>query len=189
VIIIHRRNSIKWASVAFSAILIILGICITANPTISAIFLCYIIGFIALLAGVFKIISYFADDMYGLAFEYNLALGIISAAIGVVLILHPNNIIRLLPVIVGIFILTDGVFRFQTAVDAKKFGLSEWWLILLFAVFTGTMGLLLIIHPFSGTSLLMMLVGISFIVDGVQNLCVSICTIKSRKSIISKRDN
>ena len=44
------------------------------------------------------------------------------------------------------------------------------------AVLTGILGVLLLIRPFDDAELMMILVGVSFIFEGILNLCVAIYT-------------
>ena len=81
------------------------------------------------------------------------------------------------------FVLVDGVFKLQTAVDAKRFGLSNWWLILLGSLICAVLGLLLIVDPFGGSNALMIFVGISLLTDGLQNLFNVFYTVKILKQI------
>lgn len=97
---------------------------------------------------------------------------------GVIFILHPNAIISMFPVIIGLLVLIDGVFKVQTAFDAKRFGLREWWLILVGALLCAGLGLLLLFDPFAGSNWLMVLVGVSLLLDGVQNLFNALYTVK-----------
>ena len=84
-----------------------------------------------------------------------------------------------MPVIIGVFVLLDGSFKIQTARDAKIFGLHGWWGILVLAILTCLGGLFLIINPFSGAVALMILLGATLIMDGIQNLCVVAYTVKA----------
>ena len=47
----------------------------------------------------------------------------------------------------GIAILADGLFKIQIAMDARRFGIGTWWLILCLAVLTGFVGLLVVFRP------------------------------------------
>ena len=51
---------------------------------------------------------------------------------------------RYAPWIRRIYILTDGLFKIQIAVDARRFGLRRWWLILTEAILAAILGLVLI---------------------------------------------
>ncbi len=45
-------------------------------------------------------------------------------------------------------------------------------------VLTGILGVLLLIRPFDAAEIMMILVGVSFLFEGILNLCVAIYTIK-----------
>ena len=72
----------------------------------------------------------------------------------------------------------DGLFKIQVAVDARRFGIGQWWLVLLLAVLTGVIGLLLVLRPTEGAQALVMLMGASLFLDGALNLSVALCAVK-----------
>ena len=55
-------------------------------------------------------------------------------------------------------------------------GLNRWWSVLAAALLSAAAGLLLIFNPFAGARALMTLLGITLIIEGVQNLFVVIYT-------------
>ena len=164
-------KTIKQAKVFYvicSVLLCIVGVLLIIFPNVSAITLCYVIGTIAALCGVAKIVGYFSHDLYNLAFQFDLALGIFMTAVGAIMLISPEKVTKFFSVMIGLFVMVDGVFKLQTAVDAKRFGLSNWWLIL-------------IIHTDSGSSIMMILVGISLLIDGIQNLFNALYTVRIMK--------
>ena len=60
------------------------------------------------------------------AFQFDFAFGVIAILLGLVVIIHPGNIMALVPVIMGIYFMIDGIMKIQTAVDAKRFGVRSW---------------------------------------------------------------
>lgn len=174
----------KWSYIAISAAMIIAGILFIAFPSTSAVAICYAVGILITLFGAIKLISYFSNDMFRLAFQFDLALGIFSVVAGVLIILHPGNIAVVMPVIIGVFVLVDGALKIQTSHDARLFGLVYWWGILVFGILSCICGLLLILNPFEGASALMILLGISLIADGIQNIWITAYTAK----FIKKKD-
>ena len=78
----------------------------------------------------------------------------------------------------GIAVLTDGLYKVQIAVDAKRFGVSAWWLTLVLAVAAGTVGLALVFRPWDSARLLTILLGAALVAEGILNLCVAISTVK-----------
>ena len=107
-----------------------------------------------------------------------MAFGILTAAIGLLLLLRPKAVINLVLLVCGILILTDGLFKIQIAVDARRFGIPQWWLVLVLAVLTGVIGLLLVLRPTEGAQVLVMLMGVSLLLDGALNLSVALCAVK-----------
>lgn len=169
----------KTAYIAVSVVMIILGLLLVLFPALSALTLCYIVGAVVTIFGAVKLLSYFSRDLFRLAFQFDFALGIFAVLAGILILLHPTNVVNVMPVIIGVFVLLDGSFKIQTARDAKIFGLHGWWGILVLAILTCLGGLFLIINPFSGAVALMILLGATLIMDGIQNLCVVAYTVKA----------
>lgn len=174
----------KWCYIICSVLFCVLGLCLIVFPTISALTLCYFIGGLSVAYGVTKIFGYFSHDLYNLAFQFDLALGIFVTILGMIFLVHPEGLIAIFPILIGIFVMIDGVFKLQTSFDAKRFGLKEWWLILLGAILSIVLSALLVFDPFAGSDVLMIMIGISLLADGLQNLFNAIYTVK-----ILKREN
>ena len=168
----------KHSYITISVIMILLGLVLVIWPKMSLSVLCYLIGAVLIIGGIVKLIGYFSRDLYRLAFQFDFAFGILSILLGLVFVVHPEHIISILPIVMGIFVLVDGVLKIQTALDAKTFGLTTWWMIILLAVATCICGLLLIFKPFESAVAMMVLLGITLLIDGIQNLWVGIYTVK-----------
>lgn len=172
-----RIRQAKWAYVLLSLCMIALGFYIVFHPGASLLTICYLTGAFCILFAVAKFIGYFSRDAYGLAFQFDFALGIFALVLGILLLFHPGNVLALIQFITGLFILIDSVFKFQTSLDARRFGLKRWWSILLAASLSAIAGIFLLFNPFGGAAL-MILVGIALIVGGLQNLVVVLYTVK-----------
>ena len=101
-------------------------------------------------------------------------------AVGALILIRRNSILRLLFVIFGLLILVDALLRIQMSVEAKKFGLGLWWAILIVAIITGVFGMILLIDPAGGAKLTMIFTGVAFLLEGLLKLCVVIYTVKIR---------
>lgn len=168
----------KISYIVMSALSCLLGAVLFVEPEISVLWLGRLLGIGMILFGIVKLVGYFSRDLFRLAFQYDLAFGVLLIALGMVALLSPNEAMSFLCVLLGITILADGLFKVQMSVDSKRFGLRRWWLVLLLAVLTCAIGVILIFRPGAGASVLTMLLGLSLFLDGVLNLCVAICTIK-----------
>ena len=73
----------------------------------------------------------------------------------------------------------DGALKLQTAVDARKFGLEKWWLILIIALLVSIVGIILMVIPFAAQTVAAWIIGINLVLDGALNICVVLSTVKT----------
>ena len=179
-----RIQTAKIGYILISLMLCVLGVVLIVCPGVSAGLLCKISGVIMVLFGAIKIIGYFSKDLYRLAFQYDLASGILIMAIGVIMIARTNVMVSIICIIFGIYVLADALLKVQIAIDAKAFGISKWWLILAVAILTGVAGFLLVLRPSESAQILMVLLGLSLISEGLLNL-ITILTAVKRSSAVS----
>lgn len=165
-----RIQTAKLGYIVLSILLCALGIVLIAVPDFSASLLCRVGGLILILFGLVKIIGYCSKDLYRLAFQYDLAFGILLVALGVVLLLRPNTVMNVICIFLGIYILADALLKIQISIDSKAFGIRQWWLILAAAIITGILGFLLVLRPSESVRVVMVLLGIALFTEGLLNL-------------------
>ena len=169
------------AYIAMAVALLALGICFIAWPSASAQTVCSLVGAAVALFGMVKLIGYFVRKRSGLELQFDFALGIIAMVLGLTVIAFAGNIVRAIPVFLGIFILVDGVFKLQTAFDARRFGLPGWWVILAGAAVVCTVGLVLILRRSESAATMTVILGVALALDGIQNLVVAIHALHLQK--------
>ena len=161
-------KALKWRSliVAFSAIL--LGLLFILTPQTSANVICYVAGILLLASGIAAVISYLASGrLFG---SYALVSGIVLLVCGVFCLLRPEVIQGLLTVIFGVFLIIDGMVTLQDGIDCARAKLGGWWVLAVLAVITIALGCVVLFGKFDS---IMLLAGISLIVDGVFDLIVT----------------
>ena len=168
----------KIGYIVMSVLFCVLGVVLLFTPGVSALWIGRLLGIGLILFGAIKLVGYFSRDLFRLAFQYDLAFGILLMAVGIITLCHPGEAMTFLCVMFGIPVLADGLFKIQVAVDARRFGIPQWWLVLLLAVLTGVIGLLLVLRPTEGAQALVMLMGASLFLDGALNLSVALCAVK-----------
>ena len=68
---------------------------------------CTLLGVVFVSYGAVKLMGYFSDDLYRLAFQFDLGVGILTILVGCVLLLRPRDRLALLPMVIGAFVLVD----------------------------------------------------------------------------------
>lgn len=155
-----------------------LGIVLIAVPDFSLSALCKIGGGLMILFGLVKIIGYISKDLYRLAFQYDLAFGILLISMGVILILRTGTMVHIICSLLGLYILADALLKVQIAIDSRSFGIAQWWIILGAAIITSIVGFLLILRPHEGARVAMILLGVCLLSEGVLNLITVLTAVK-----------
>lgn len=168
----------KAGYIALSAAFCALGLLLIVKPGLSADLIGIAVGVALIAFGVVKLVGYFSKDLYRLAFQFDLAFGGLLVAIGALILIRPDTAMNLLCVVMAIEIIADGLFKGQTALDAKRFGLERWWLIALSALVAVGVGVALALRPGQGAQALVALLGAALLAEGVLNLCVALCAVK-----------
>lgn len=172
----------KTGYVVMSIVFCVVGVLFIALPARSAVMIGRVLGAAMAAFGVVKLVGYFSRDLYRLAFQYDLEFGILLIALGVIVLLRTNGVMDFICIAAGVSILADGLFKIQIAIDARRFGIRDWWLILILAVVTGGVGLLLVFRPWESVQVLTALLGAALLAEGVLNLCVALSTVKIVKN-------
>lgn len=167
----------KIGYIVVSVLFCIAGILFIALPEISTKIVGIEIGIAAIVFGIVKLIGYFSKDLYRLAFQFDLEFGIMMVVLGTIVLFHPKNVMAFIAAAFGIAILFDGLFKIRIALDSKRFGIKDWWLILSLAIIAGIIGVALIFDSAFGAGVLTILMGVSFLSEGILNLYTVIRTV------------
>lgn len=173
-----RIQAAKLGYILLSVALCALGGVLIAVPDFSAALLCRLVGITMLLFGAVKIIGYCSKDLYRLAFQYDLAFGILLIALGGILLFRPDTMVQIICIIMGVCVLADALLKIQISIDSKAFGLEKWWLILVAAILTGVAGFLLVLRPMESARAVMILLGVTLITEGLLNLTTILTAVK-----------
>lgn len=168
----------KIGYIAISVLSLVLGVILIAKPDISMKTVGTVLGVIMIAFGIVKLVGYFSKDLFRLAFEYDLAAGILMILIGTVLVSNPARALEFFCTVLGILVLADGLFKIQISIDSKRFGIRLWWLILAAAIITGALGVALIFAPEESVRVMTVLLGVTLLCDGILNISTMLTAVK-----------
>lgn len=172
----------KIGYIVMSALLILAGIVLIVHPSFSISVIGIATGVIMIIFGIFKLVGYFSKDLFRLAFQYDLAFGILLIALGAIVLLKPESVMNFICIAMGISVLADGLFKIQIAADSRRFGIKGWWIILASAIIAGIVGMVLVFRPSGSTQVLTVIFGISILADGLLNLVTVLTAVKIVKN-------
>ncbi len=168
----------KTGYIVMSLVFCAAGGALIARPGMSASLIGRMLGAAMILFGAVKLVGYCSRDLYRLAFQYDLGFGLLLIALGVLVLVRPTQVLDFLFTALGVAVLTDGLYKVQIALDARRFGISTWWLTLILAIATVGVGLALVFRPWDSVRLLTILLGAALLAEGILNLCVAVSTVK-----------
>ena len=168
----------KAGYIVISAVLSLLGIFLMRQPDVSTAAVGTAAGVLLVIFGIIRLIGYFSRDLYRLAFQFDLAVGILLLILGIILLTKPQDLLHFLCVVTGMYVTADGLMKLQTAHDAHRFGIASWWMILAAALLTSAAGVCLLVRPAQSVRIGMQLFGAVLLAEGLLNLLTVLVTVK-----------
>lgn len=150
-----------WLAVLMGVLSVIAGIVVLAKPSNSLATLAVVFGIFVFVDGIIELVGALIG---GSSNRGMLALvGVLSVIAGVLLIRHPLGGVRAVALVLGIWLIADGVVRFIATFDAEG---NRLWRIVVALVLVIT-GIAIVASPHIGYTTLALIGGIGFICYGV----------------------
>jgi uncharacterized membrane protein HdeD (DUF308 family) len=147
---------------------IVAGALVLARPDHSLRALAVIMGIFILIDGVVELYWAFVDGVENTATAA--LLGILNVVVGVLLIRHPISGVQAVALLIGIWLIAVGVFRAVVAFGAPGGRIGR----LLIAGVEILAGIVIVASPDIGYATLTVLVGVSFIANGIAMIAAGV---------------
>lgn len=164
-----KLKSMYRTSMIFSIILFFIGLflVIKASTTLHAI--SYIIGVMLILWGVVQIITALTNkEKENNYLSAGFILGVFSLIIGIVVIIDPEIIGSIIPFVIGIWMVINGVTKLYYALSLNKIQKATPAVIISLIILA--CGIFLIANPFKGAEILTQIIGASIMVYSVLDI-------------------
>ena len=159
-------------NVLLSALMVALGLVLFIWPGKTLTLASRILG-IALLVGAAVSAFSWYRDRHKVSVSYtSLAIAILCLVAGLIVLIAPKGIITLLPKLIGIAVLLNGVINLAQALELRNVGQGSWTSSLVMAVLTILLGAFLIFFAFGAMKAAVMVIGGVFVYNGVSNLWI-----------------
>ena len=161
-------------SLAIGALLIVLGIAAIALPIGSTLVAETWIALLLVSAGAAKLVYAFQTRAEG-GFIWKLLLGILYVATGIMLFVYPLTGVLTLTLLLGTFLLTEGIFELILAFRLRP--QANWAWVLVNGIVTLALGGMIWFQwPFDAPWLIGTLVGASVIFSGISRVMLALAT-------------
>lgn len=159
-------SQIKKISLVTVVIGIVFGILFIAFPEKLITYISLLIGVAIIVIGVAGIVNYLIDK----ASKISLAMGIILTISGIVICARYRQIISIIVILVGIFLLCTGVFNFFTSIKVIASSLVFGWASFALSVATVALGIICITRSQDTSNFIAQLIGVSLLVYSVLDI-------------------
>lgn len=174
-------NGFKKDTIYLSIALILLGLVLVIFPEKSTLIICYSVGILLLVGGVFKIVGYFrakGTEIFG-------SLGLVGGSLlcvgGLIVILKPEILTSFLTTILAVILIADGVIKVQYAIDLYRVDGDRWWIVLTAGIVMTILGIIALFNPFGTVAAIMIIIGILLIINGILDLVMLVYVAKTLK--------
>ena len=162
----EKINNFLKGQIVTSIIYIALGACLAFMPVNMINVICkFIFGILLILVGCYHILLYILEKLNATILD--LFSGGVLLVIGVFLFTNPQIVVKLLPVLLGTFILADSIWSLKGSLKLKKHGSGTWKFLLIGSLLFIGLGIALILNPFTMVKYTVIFAGWIFLGNGV----------------------
>lgn len=179
-----KINSLFNVSILTSVIILVIGIFLFIQPDTVIRMISIVLGILFLIPGITAIIDYLKEKNSG-----SLVVGIITILISFILIIKTELVASILPFILGIFFVINGISRLQYALELKQQGYTNFPTSLVFSILIMIWGVLFIINPFEGAMALTQITGIFMITYAVLDIANTVVVKRGIKVVEKSMKN
>lgn len=163
-----KVKKMNMTSIVFSIIFILIGAFLLARPDDAIHLVSYALGIILLLWGLISMVQFFTDKESQSYLEFGFIVGVFVFIFGIIILIKPNTIASIIPLLLGIWMLINGVTKLSYALTLNKNKNAAGSIII--SILIVILGILLIFNPFAGAKTLVQILGIIIIIYSILDL-------------------
>lgn len=165
----ERLKKLFKGQTAAAILYTLMGLCLIVMPVTSVYVICKVVfGLMLIAGGLYHIWIYMREKEHATILD--LFSGGILLVFGGFLFLNPQIVVKLLPVLFGVFVLVDSIWAFQSAFRLKKKNRGEWKILVIVSVIFLGLGGALIVNPFTEVKYTAVFAGWVTLTNGLSDL-------------------
>ena len=145
------------------------GLCLILIPDQTVNIICKIVfGLIMIASGIYHIVIYTAEKEKATILD--LFTGVIVMVLGIFLFFTPQIVIRILPYLLGAFVLVDSIWKIKGSYRLKKAQRGRWKIIFLGCLVFIALGVSMLFYSFMSVPQMLLFSGIILTADGAADI-------------------
>ena len=176
-------KKLKWNLILMSLLYLALGIFLLMVPGTALNVVCYALGGVVLACAAVQLVRYFVVERGVFQSQLTLISGLVCLALGAFLIIRSDVVVRVLPIVFGLFVIFDSLGRIQNALELRRceYSNSDPGQLLQGKV---VLGIVMVVDPFGTMETLVMAIGLILILEGALNLLSALYTMLAVRRFI-----
>lgn len=172
---IEKRNlTYWWFPLLFGVMFVLIGIWILRSPEESLEALTKIIGVIILVSGTTQILFTVSNRKGIPGWGFQLSGGIIDLAIGIILIVNPAILLKIITIFVSVWLIVNSITIIMRAADTRHAKHAYWKWELILGIILLLLAILFIWHPMILGFTIALWTSMAFIILGVLRIVLTI---------------
>ena len=164
-----KISNILKGEIVSSIFYLAFGLCLILIPDQTVNIICKIVfGLVMIAAGIYHIAIYAAEREKATILD--LFTGVIVTVLGIFLFFTPQIVIRILPYLLGAFVLVDSIWKIKGSYRLKKAERGRWKILLIGCLIFIALGISMLFYSFMSVTKMILFSGIILTADGVVDI-------------------
>lgn len=164
-----KISNILKGEIVSSIFYLAFGLCLILIPDQTVNIICKIVfGLVMIAAGIYHIAIYAAEKEKATILD--LFTGVIVMVLGIFLFFTPQIVIRILPYLLGAFVLVDSIWKIKGSYRLKKAERGRWKILLIGCLIFIVLGISMLFYSFMSVTKMILFSGIILTADGVVDI-------------------
>lgn len=170
-----------------SGFYVLLGLCLVLMPAQTVNIICKVVfGIIMAAAGLYHLLIYIRGK--DSATILDLFTGVIVLVLGGFLFFNPVIVVKLLPLLLGAFVLVDSIWKFKGSFQLKKRKRTEWQVFLFVSLIFIVLGGIMMANPFVKTKITILFDGWVLMLNGAADFIFYFLLKRGLKAAAEKQE-
>lgn len=172
-------KKVIWPSLLSSIFLLLLGLLLFFKSSETLIGISYLVGGVLIALGVIAIINFLKNSTRDIFVQLNIVYGIVSIVAGLFLVMVPEFIGSVIPIVVGIAVIISSSFKVQQALVLKNLDSKYFLPTLIMAILCLSCGIIILFNPFTSAVVVTQVIGLFMIIYAILDIINSFILRKS----------
>jgi uncharacterized membrane protein HdeD (DUF308 family) len=161
-----------------SLLCIAMGVVFIVNPDDVSSVIGTVCAAVLIIIGLVYLGSYF---LHVVTNGISAAMGAVVLLLGVWVLLQPQIVTTLVPIVIGVVLLAHGVRGFRESLATRKFGSDAWGIGAVLSVISMVLGVVCIVEAFGIVTFAIKVIGVALIYNGISNIYIAIASSRSER--------